>query len=87
MFKLKVNAKVFISLLQLGDRWEGLWGIIIKVYSLKKYVCLYRYVEVYMCICMHVCMDIYIYHKNIWGIGNDADIYIDGTNILSSILS
>ena len=28
-----------------------------------------------------------IYAKNIWGIGNDADNCIDGTNILSAILS
>jgi hypothetical protein len=32
-------------------------------------------------------MDLYIYPKNIWGIGNDADNYIDGANILSTILS
>ena len=39
-----------------------------------------------MCIFMHVCMEIYIFTpKNIWGIGNDADNYIDGTNILSAI--
>jgi hypothetical protein len=29
---------------------------------------------------------IYIYPKNIWGIGNDADYYIDGSNNLSAIL-
>jgi hypothetical protein len=29
-------------------------------------------------------MDIYIYPKNIWGIGNDADNYIDGSNNLSA---
>jgi hypothetical protein len=29
---------------------------------------------------------VYIYPKNIWGIGIDADNYIDGSNNLSTIL-
>ena len=83
--KVEAEAEVFISLLQLGDRRKGLRGIIIKVYSLKKYVCLYRYVYVYMCICVYVCMYvwIYIFTPKIY----DADNYIDGSNILSAILS
>ena len=60
-----MEAEVFISLLQLGDRRKGLQGIIIKVYYFKKYVCLYRYVYVYMCIYMQNCMDIFIYQNNI----------------------
>ena len=59
----------------------GLAGNTNKGIFFKKYVCLYRYVYVYMYAC------VYIYQKNIWGIGNDADNYIDGTNILSAILS
>ena len=35
-----------------------------------------------MCMYVHT----YIYPKNIWGIGNYADNYIDGSNNLSSIL-
>lgn len=60
-------------------------GIIIKVYSLKKYVCLYRYVYVYMCICMHACMDIYIFTPKIYG-GLEMTNYIDGSKTLSTIL-
>ena len=36
---------------------------------------------------MYVCKYIlYIYAKNIWGIGNDADNYIDGSYILLAIV-
>jgi hypothetical protein len=38
--------------------------------------------NVYVCTYIYI----YIYPKNIWGIGNYADNYIDGSNNLSSIL-
>ena len=73
MYKLKVKAKVFtpIGRSVVGFAGNNNKGIFFK----KKYVCLYRYVYVYMCICMHKCMymDIYIYQKHICWIGNDAD--------------
>ena len=45
---------------------------------------LYIYICVYLGMCMYI--DIYIYPNNIWGIGHDADNYIDGSSNLSAIL-
>ena len=49
-------------------------------------MCMYICVDVCICVCTGIYC-IYIYPKNIWGIGNDADNYIDGNNNLSAILS
>ena len=57
-------------------KWENLHN-----WWLTKYFFAPLYVYMYACVYG------YIYPKNIWGIGNDADNYIDGTNILSAILS
>jgi hypothetical protein len=64
--------------------------VYVCMYCLYVYMCewfcmyMYMYMYIWVCTCMYI--NIYIYPKNIYGIVNDADNYVDGSNNLSTIL-